>query len=159
MVRSEHWLVSGAAPSYVNGLEFIKFILPIFSSLQFFVASVSPAFPTVTFRVFLATLTCDSNTPLKWDPSRGFQFHLIPLLGVLSSIYTWSLCFKKFSELSLRSYKVCLIIACDFVRSSSSSLVATRRLDAARKSVVLNELANSKCTVLVAEHAKRHRYF
>ena len=108
-----------------------------FSSLQFFVASVSPAFPTVTFRVFLATLTCDSNTPLKWDPSRGFQFHLIPLLGVLSSICTWSLCFKKFSELSLRSYKVCLIITCDFVRSSSGPLVATIRLDAFRKSVPL----------------------
>ena len=54
MVRSEHWLVSGAAPSYDNGLEFIKFILLFFSSLQFFVASVSPAFSTVTFRVFLA---------------------------------------------------------------------------------------------------------
>ena len=68
-------------------------------------------------------------------------------------------CFNKLSELSLRSYKVCLIMACDFVRSSSGSLAAASRLDAARKSVVLNELANSTCTALVAEHAKRHRYF
>ena len=86
--------------------------------------------------------------PVPSDPSAVsiiFDLHLVCF-------------FNKLSELSLRSYKVCLIIACDFVRSPSGPLVVTMRLDAFRKSVVLNELAISKFTALVAEHVKRQTF-
>ena len=78
-----------SAPSYVNGLEFINAstsLIAVCSS-----SSVSPAFPTTTFRVFFATLTSDSNTPPKCDPSRGFQFHLSPLSATLPAICSWSI--------------------------------------------------------------------
>ena len=79
----------GSAPSYVNGIEFINAstsLIAVCSS-----SSVSLAFPTIAFRVFLTTLTSDSNTPPKCDPSRGFQFHLIPLLATLPAICSWSI--------------------------------------------------------------------
>ena len=44
------------------------------------------------------------------------------------------------------------------VKSSGLALVATIRINAFRKSVVLNEHAFSECTALVAEHVNSHKY-
>ena len=143
----------GSAPSYVNGLEFINtstFLKAVCSS-----SSVSPAFPTIAFRVFLASLTSDSNTPPKYDPSGGFLSHLIPLLTTLPVIYSWSIAWtSSLSSLSAPTKFVPLSL----VTSSGLALVATIRLNAFRKSVVLNEHAISRCTALVAEHVNRHKY-
>ena len=73
-----------SAPWYINGLKFINAstsLIAVCSS-----SLVSPAFPTIAFRVSLATFTIDSNTPPKCDPSRGFRLHLIPLLATLLAI-------------------------------------------------------------------------
>ena len=143
----------GSAPSYVNGLEFINAstsLIAVCSS-----SSVSPAFPTIAFRVFLTTLTSDSNTPPKCDPSREFQFHLSPLLATLPTICSWSIAWtSSLSSLSAPTKFVSLSL----VTSSGLPLVATIQLNAYRKSVVLNEHAISRCTALVAEHVNRHKY-
>ena len=81
MVKSEYWLVSGAAPSYVNGLEFIKFILLFFSSLQFFVALLSPAFPTVTFIVFFRYFNLRLKHPIEVNPQQRIPIPSDPVAG------------------------------------------------------------------------------
>ena len=118
-------------------------------------SSVSPAFPTTAFRVFLATLTCDSNTPPKGDPSGGFQFYLILPLEALSAICSWSI--ARTSSLSSLSAPT-KFVPLSLVTSSGLPLVATIRLNAFRKYLVLNEHAISKCTTLVAEHVNRDKY-
>ena len=79
----------GSVPSYVRGLAFIRpstSLKTVCSSSSF-----SPGFPTVAFRVFLATLISDSNTPPKCEPSGGFEFHLISLFAASSVILSRSI--------------------------------------------------------------------
>ena len=71
----------GSVPSYVRGIAFFR----SFTSLKTVCSSssVSPAFPTIAFRVFLATLI----TLI----SGGFQFHLMPLFAASSVILSRSI--------------------------------------------------------------------
>ena len=109
----------------------------------------------MAFKDFLATLISDSKTPLKGEPSGGFQFHFIPLLALSSTIFSWWI--DWISSLSSLSAATKLLLL-SLVTSYGLPLMATIQLNAFRKSVVLNEKATSKCTALVVEHVNRHKY-
>ena len=106
----------------------------------------------MTFKDFLATLISDSKTPLKGEPSGGFQFHFIPFYSILFS--WWIDWISSLSSLSAATKLLLLSL----VTSYGLPFMATIQLNAFRKSVVLNEKATSKYTALVVEHVNRHKY-
>ena len=102
-----------SALPYVNGLEFIKASALIEVCTP---SLVSSAFPTVAFRIFLATWISDSETP-QWT-----QFYLIPLLAAFSATRSWLIAWTS-SLISL--LPLSKFVPLWLVTSSGLPLVAT----------------------------------
>ena len=138
------------APSYANGLEFIK--------ASTLIAVYTPVIgKSSIFNCCLQSFFSHLNQWLRHltvIPAGGFQFYLISLLASLSAILSWLIAWTSSLISLFAPLKVCTIMACDFFRPFPSGLLAKR----IHEYVVLNENAISKCTALVAEHVNRHKH-
>ena len=111
---------------------------------------------STAFQSFLSYFKQRLKHPTKKRPQRRIPIPSEPVIGNITGDLFLVHCLNKFSELSLSAPTK--FVSLSLVTSSGLPLVATIRLNAFRKSVVLNEHAISRCTALVAEHVNRHKY-